>query len=86
MRILTNHACEFIHRVTSKFIIKHLAYGTHCHVRTKHVSPLNTAHSLSVLRIGSMEVGALLNDAYKQYEVLRLVHDVVIVICILYYY
>jgi hypothetical protein len=35
VRILTNHACEFIHRVTSKFIIKHLAYGTHCHVRTK---------------------------------------------------
>ena len=25
--------------------------------------------SLSVLRIGSMEVGALLNDAYKEYEV-----------------
>ena len=27
------------------------------------------APSLSVLRIGSMEVGALLNDAYKEYEV-----------------
>ena len=27
------------------------------------------APSLAVLRIGSMEVGALLNDAYKEYEV-----------------
>ena len=27
------------------------------------------AHSLAVLRIGSMEVGALLNDAYKEFEV-----------------
>lgn len=27
-----------------------------------------TTHSLAVLRIGSMEVGALLNDAYKEYE------------------
>ena len=25
--------------------------------------------SLAVLRIGSMEVGALLNDAFKEYEV-----------------
>ena len=29
------------------------------------------APSLSVLRIGSMEVGALLNDAYKEYEVIN---------------
>ncbi|XP_064405910.1 vacuolar protein sorting-associated protein 16 homolog isoform X2 [Halichondria panicea] len=42
VRILTNSACEFMHRVTSP--------------------------SLAVLRIGSMEVGALLNDAYKEYE------------------
>ena len=27
------------------------------------------AHSMAVLRIGSMEVGALLNDAYKEFEV-----------------
>ena len=29
----------------------------------------HVAHSMAVLRIGSMEVGALLNDAYKEFEV-----------------
>ena len=29
------------------------------------------AHSMAVLRIGSMEVGALLNDAYKEFEVIN---------------
>ena len=47
------------------------------------------APSLSVLRIGSMEVGALLNDAYKEYEVTikyivtcsRILLDMIIIPC-----
>jgi hypothetical protein len=42
LRLVSNTASEFIHRVTSQ--------------------------SLAVLRIGSMEPGALLNDAFKEYE------------------
>ena len=30
---------------------------------------IHVGNSLAVLRIGSMEVGALLNDAYKEFEV-----------------
>ena len=35
-------------------------------------SPLFSGQSLAVLRIGSMEVGALLNDAFKEYEVCKM--------------
>jgi hypothetical protein len=37
--------------------------------RTSEFMHRVTSQSLAVLRIGSMEVGALLNDAFKEYEV-----------------
>lgn len=79
VRILTNQTSEFIHRVTSKALCS--SYG-HLNISDMYLLVICTnvrkflfvlwthvAPSLAVLRIGSMEVGALLNDAYKEYEV-----------------
>ena len=62
VRILTNSTCEFMHRVSSE-----LTRTVFCFSWSLSFFPI--ASSLAVLRIGSMESGALLNDAYKEFEV-----------------
>lgn len=52
------------HHTTFEIVSYSLFYAYHILLFVFHV-----AHSMAVLRIGSMEVGALLNDAYKEFEV-----------------
>ena len=59
LRVISNDTSEFMHRVTSKLVSNYI----------QMMCIYLPEPSLSVLRIGSMEEGALLNDAFKEYEV-----------------
>ena len=64
IRIISKYFCEFLQKVPS--VLNDLCYS----VYVEHaLCVLSVAASVSVLRIGSLEPGAMLNDALKEFEV-----------------
>lgn len=75
IRIISKYFCEFLQKVPSEleeFIPNVFTVYT-----------VYIAASVSVLKIGSLEPGAMLNDALKEFEVIARLHIYIYVVNIL---